>query len=68
MPPYLNGKTHDWPGSAPLTVVQPDGGEGVVPGGETVVPDGLLGHSVVPVVDLTQSMTSGKTNHFSKGF
>ena len=63
-PRNLNGNTHD----SPLTVVQPDGGEGVVPGGETVVPDGLLGHSVVPVVDLTQSMTSGKTNHFSKGF
>ena len=62
-PRNLNGNTHD----SPLTVVQPDGGEGVVPGGETVVPDGLLGHSVVPVVDLTQSMTSGKTNHFSKG-
>ena len=27
--------------------------------GETVVPDRLLGHSVVPVVDLTQSITSG---------
>ena len=62
MPPYLNGKTHDWPGSAPLTVAQPVGGGAVVPGGDTVVPDVLLGHSVVPVVDLTQPMTSGKVN------
>ena len=30
--------------------------------GETVVLDVLLGHSVVPVVDETQSMTSGRAN------
>ena len=30
--------------------------------GETVVPDGFLGHSFVPVVDLTQSMTSRKAS------
>ena len=34
-------------------------------GGETVVPDGFLGHSFVPVVDLTQSMTSRKSELLS---
>ena len=51
------------PGSSPLTVAQvvgPVGGGGIVGGGEIVVPDGFLGHSVVPVVVLTQSMTSRK--------
>ena len=37
-------------------VVPGDGG--VVVGGEIVVPGRFLGHSVVPVVVLTQSMTS----------
>ena len=49
------------PGSSPLTVAQvggPVGGGGIVGGDEIVVPDGFLGHSVRPVVVLTQSMTS----------
>ena len=40
-------------------VVPGDGG--VVVGGEIVVPGRFLGHSVVPVVVLTQSMTSRST-------
>ena len=35
-------------------------GEAVVDGGETVVPDGFLGHSFPPVVDRTQSITSAE--------
>ena len=60
----LNGNTQALPGSAPLKVAHPE--VGVVPGdarlvvggGEIVVPGGFLGHSVVPVVVLTQPMTS----------
>ena len=64
---------HALPGSGPLTVVQPVGGDTVVVtgggggggtavvvtgGGEAVVPDGVRGHSDDPVVDVTQSRTS----------
>ena len=72
----MKGNTHALPGSGPLTVVQPFGGDTVVvtgggavtsvvvvTGGGAVVPDAVRGHSDVPVVDLTQSITSVEVKH-----